>query len=170
MPQYETMVLLSPNLTDETVEESVQNFSNQVTAGGGEVLKVDRWGKKRLAYPVQRQRHGFYYIVTYKSEPAVVQEIERGMRLNEDTYRYMTIRMDAALLRKLERNEQNAKRQAAMAQEGRRGDDDRGDRDRGDRDRGDRDRGERDRGDRGDRDRGDRDRGDRGDRGRRDED
>ena len=104
MRQYETMVLLSPNLTEEAVEESVQNFSNQVTGGGGEVLKVDRWGKKRLAYPIQRQRHGFYYIITYTAESSVVQEIERGLRLNEDAYRYMTVRMDPALLRKLEKN------------------------------------------------------------------
>lgn len=146
MPQYESMVLLSPNLTEETVEESVQNFERQVTAGGGEVLKIDRWGKKRLAYPIARQRHGYYYIVTYNADTSVVQEIERGLRLNEDTFRYMTVRMDPALLRKLEKN---AKQQAAQQQEGRRGDDERGERgDRGERG----ERGERgDRGERGER-------------------
>ncbi len=115
MKQYETMVLLSPELTDETVEEKISGFEKQVTEGGGEVLGVDRWGKKRLAYPINRQRHGIYFIVTYHAEPAVVSNIERDMRIDEQTWRYMTVRMDEALLRKLEKN---AKSAAAREREG----------------------------------------------------
>ena len=108
MRQYETMVLLSPELTDETVEEKISGFEKKVTEGGGEVLNVDRWGKKRLAYPIQRQRHGIYFIVTYHSEPSVVDNIERDMRIDEETWRYMTVRMDEVLLRKLEKNAKSA--------------------------------------------------------------
>ena len=115
MRQYETMVLLSPELTDETVEEKISGFEKKVTEGGGEVLNVDRWGKKRLAYPIQRQRHGIYFIVTYHSEPEVVTGIERDMRIDEETWRYMTVRMDEVLLRKLEKN---AKSAAAREREG----------------------------------------------------
>ncbi len=115
MRQYETMVLLSPELTDETVEEKISGFEKKVTEGGGEVLNVDRWGKKRLAYPIQRQRHGIYFIVTYHSEPEVVTDIERDMRIDEETWRYMTVRMDEVLLRKLEKN---AKSAAAREREG----------------------------------------------------
>ena len=115
MRQYETMVLLSPELTDETVDEKISGFENKVTEGGGEILNVERWGKKRLAYPIQRQRHGIYFIVTYHSEPEVVADIERDMRIDEETWRYMTVRMDEALLRKLEKN---AKSAAAREREG----------------------------------------------------
>lgn len=115
MRQYETMVLLSPELTDETVDEKISGFEKKVTEGGGEVLNVDRWGKKRLAYPINRQRHGIYFIVTYHSEPGVVADIERDMRIDEETWRYMTVRMDEALLRKLEKN---AKSAAAREREG----------------------------------------------------
>jgi small subunit ribosomal protein S6 len=115
MRQYETMVLLSPELTDETVDEKISGFEKKVTEGGGEVLNVDRWGKKRLAYPINRQRHGIYFIVTYHSEPEVVADIERDMRIDEETWRYMTVRMDEALLRKLEKN---AKSAAAREREG----------------------------------------------------
>ncbi len=115
MRQYETMVLLSPELTDETVEEKISGFEKKVTEGGGEVLNVDRWGKKRLAYPINRQRHGIYFIITYHSEPPVVADIERDMRIDEQTWRYMTVRMDDALLRKIEKN---AKSAAAREQEG----------------------------------------------------
>ena len=115
MRQYETIVLLSPELTDETVDEKISGFENKVTEGGGEIVSVDRWGKKRLAYPINRQRHGIYFIVTYHSESAVVADIERDMRIDEQTWRYMTVRMDEALLRKLEKN---AKSAAAREREG----------------------------------------------------
>lgn len=115
MRQYETMVLVSPSLGDEAVEKRIAHFEKQVAEGGGEILKVDRWGKKRLAYPIERQRHGIYYVITYKAEPSTVREIEREMHLNEDTWRHMTVRMDAALLRKLEKN---AKRAAAQQEGG----------------------------------------------------
>ena len=115
MRQYETMVLLSPELTDETVDEKVSGFEKKVTEGGGEILNVERWGKKRLAYPIQRQRHGIYFIVTYHSEAEVVADIEREMRIDEETWRYMTVRMDEVLLRKLEKN---AKSAAAREREG----------------------------------------------------
>ncbi len=108
MRRYETMVLLSPELTDETVEEKISNFEKQVTEGGGEVLNVDRWGKKRLAYPINRQRHGVYFVVTHHSDPGVVANIERGMRIDEQTWRYMTVRLDETLMRKLAKNAKSA--------------------------------------------------------------
>lgn len=126
MLQYETMVLLSSNLTDEAVEESIANFEKQVVEGGGEILNIDRWGKKRLAYPINRQRHGIYFIVTYRAEHSTIQEIERGLRLNEDAWRFMTVRQDPGLLRKLSKN---AARAAAQAEEGKRDGDHRGSRD-----------------------------------------
>ncbi len=112
MRQYETMVMLSPDLEEEGVEERIENFEKQITDSGGEVLDVDRWGKKRLAYPINNQRHGYYFVVTYKSELKIIQEIERQLRLDEDSWRFMTVRMDPSLLRKLEKNaKSNAARQ-----------------------------------------------------------
>ncbi len=104
MRQYETMVLLSPDLEEEGIEERISSFEKQISEGGGEILNVDRWGKKRLAYPINDQRHGNYFVVTYKSEMKIIQEIERQLRLDEDAWRFMTVRMDADLLRKLEKN------------------------------------------------------------------
>lgn len=134
MRQYETMVMLSPDLEEEAVEERIANFEKQITENGGEILDVERWGKKRLAYPINNQRHGIYFVVTYKSEMKTIQEIERQLRLDEDSWRVMTVRQDEALLKKMEIN---AKRAAAAAEyrSSERG----GERDRGgdrDRDRG----------------------------------
>ena len=127
MRQYETMVLLSPDLEEEGVEERIANFEKQITENGGEVLGVDRMGKKRLAYPINNQRHGNYFVVTYKSEMKIIQEIERQLTLDEDSWRYMTVRMDANLLRKLEKN---AKQSAARLENGSDGRDRDRDRDR----------------------------------------
>ena len=115
MRQYETMVMLSPDLEEEGIEERIANFEKQITDNGGEILSVDRMGKKRLAYPINNQRHGNYFVVTYKSELKVIQEIERQLRLDEDSWRFMTVRMDANLLRKLE---VNAKQSAARQENG----------------------------------------------------
>tara|TARA_Y100000294_G_scaffold171152_1_gene184226 strand:+ start:100 stop:519 length:420 start_codon:yes stop_codon:yes gene_type:complete len=104
MRQYETMVLLSPDLGEEAVEERVTKFEKHITDNGGEILSVDRWGKKRLAYEINDQRHGIYFVVTYKSEDAIIKDIERQLRLDEDSWRFMTVRMDDAMLRKLEKN------------------------------------------------------------------
>lgn len=133
MRQYETMVLLSPDLEEEGVEERIGSFEKQISEGGGEILNVDRLGKKRLAYPINDQRHGNYFVITYKSEFKIIQEVERQLRLDEDAWRFMTIRMDADLLRKLEKN-------ANPSPTGQDGDsDDRDKRDRDDRNRDDRD-------------------------------
>lgn len=115
MQQYETMVLLSPELEEEAVEERIKSFESQITENGGEVLDVDRWGKKRLAYAINNQRHGYYFVVTFKSELRIIREIERQLRLDEDAWRFMTVRMDPSLLRKLEKN---AKRSSARQEAG----------------------------------------------------
>ena len=121
MRQYETMVLLSPDLEEEVVEERISSFEKQITDGGGEILNVERWGKKRLAYEVNDQRHGIYFIVTYKSEMAIINEIERQLRLDEDSWRFMTVRMEPSLLKKLEKNAKRAAAQAEYRDSGRDG-------------------------------------------------
>ena len=135
MRQYETMVMLSPDLEEEAVEERIANFEKQITEDGGEILDTERWGKKRLAYPINNQRHGIYFVVTYKSEMKTIQEIERQLRLDEDSWRLMTVRQDEALLKKMAINAKRAAAAAEYRSNERGGDRDR-DRDRG----GDRDR------------------------------
>ncbi len=104
MRQYETMVLLSPDLEEEAVEERIAKFEKHITDNEGEILNVERLGKKRLAYEINDQRHGIYFVVTYKSEDAIIKDIERQLRLDDDSWRFITVRMDEALLRKLEKN------------------------------------------------------------------
>tara|TARA_B100000686_G_scaffold354922_1_gene468222 strand:- start:21941 stop:22294 length:354 start_codon:yes stop_codon:yes gene_type:complete len=103
MRQYETMVLLSPELDEDAVEKKIQGVENHLKENDSEIISVDRLGKKRLAYPINKQRHGTYFVVTYKAEKGVISEMEQSMRLDEETFRYMTIRIEESVLRKIKK-------------------------------------------------------------------
>ena len=124
MRQYETMVLLSPDLEEDAVEERITGFEKYITEKGGEILDIDRMGKKRLAYEINDQRHGIYFVVTYKSEDEIIKELERQLTLDEHSWRHMTVRMDEALLRKIEKNIKSAAARAEARSNGDGRDDD----------------------------------------------
>lgn len=124
MRQYETMVLLSPDLEEDAVEERITGFEKYITEKGGEILDIDRMGKKRLAYEINDQRHGIYFVVTYKSEDEIIKELERQLTLDEHSWRHMTVRMDEALLRKIEKNVKSAQARAEARRNGDGRDDD----------------------------------------------
>jgi small subunit ribosomal protein S6 len=83
MRHYEIMIILDPNLEERTVQPSLDQFLKVVTGGGGKVEKVDIWGKRRLAYPIEKKPEGIYAVVDLTAEPAVVQELDRQLNLNE---------------------------------------------------------------------------------------
>ena len=91
---------------------------------GGEILEVERMGKKRLAYEINDQRHGIYFVVTYKSEDEIIKELERQLTLDENSWRHITVRMDEALLRKIDKNIKSAAARAEARNNGDSRDDD----------------------------------------------
>lgn len=91
---YETIIVLHPELTDEDVEAGVQHIVQLLETHDGEILRVDRSGKRRLAYVVQKQRYGYYNLIHFRATPEVLPELERSYRLNEQVIRYLTLRFD----------------------------------------------------------------------------
>src|SRR6201981_4048375 len=85
MRHYEIMIILDPNLEERTVQPSLDQFLKVVTGGGGKVEKVDIWGKRRLAYQIQKKSEGFYAVVDLTAEPSVVLELERQLNLKGAT-------------------------------------------------------------------------------------
>src|ERR1700722_14447032 len=83
MRHYEIMIILDPNLEERTVQPSLDQFLKVVTGGGGKVEKVDIWGKRRLAYQIEKKPEGIYAVVDLTAEPAAVQELDRQLTLNE---------------------------------------------------------------------------------------
>ena len=87
MRHYEIMIILDPNLEEKTVQPSLDQFMKVVTDGGGKVEKTDIWGKRRLAYPIEKKPEGYYAIVDLTAEPNTVLELDRQLNLNETILR-----------------------------------------------------------------------------------
>jgi len=94
MRAYEVMVILDPDLEERTVAPSLDTFLNVVRQDGGSIEKVDVWGRRRLAYEVDKRTEGIYAVVELKAEPATVKELDRQLSLNESVMRTKVIRPD----------------------------------------------------------------------------
>jgi small subunit ribosomal protein S6 len=92
MRHYEIMIILDPNLEERTVQPSLDQFLKVVTGGGGKVEKVDIWGKRRLAYQIQKKAEGIYAVVDLTADPGVVAELDRQLNLNEAVLRTKVMR------------------------------------------------------------------------------
>ncbi|MCW2622886.1 MAG: small subunit ribosomal protein [Frankiales bacterium] len=94
MRHYELMVILDPDLEERTVAPSLETFLNVIRNGGGTVDKVDIWGRRRLAYEINKKSEGIYAVVDLHAEPALVKELDRQLNLNESVVRTKVIRPD----------------------------------------------------------------------------
>jgi small subunit ribosomal protein S6 len=94
MRHYEIMIILDPNLEERTVQPSLDQFMKVVTDGGGKVEKTDIWGKRRLAYPIEKKPEGYYAVVDVTAEPNIVLELDRQLNLNEGILRTKVTRPD----------------------------------------------------------------------------
>src|ERR1700760_3089374 len=91
---YEVMVILDPNLEERTIAPSLDAFLTVVTKDGGSVDKVDIWGKRRLAYEINKHAEGIYAVIDLQAEPASVLELDRQLNLNESGLRTKVLRPD----------------------------------------------------------------------------
>ena len=92
MRHYEMMIILDPELEERTVAPSLEKFLDVVRKGGGSVDNVDIWGKRRLAFDIDKRSEGIYAVVDMKAEPAVAKELDRQLNLNESVLRTKLIR------------------------------------------------------------------------------
>ena len=97
--QYELMVILDPEIDERTVAPSLDKFLTVITKAGGSIDKVDIWGRRRLAYEIQKKSEGIYTIVNFTADPATTQELERQLRLSESIMRTKVLRADEAVAR-----------------------------------------------------------------------
>ncbi|MEY4476603.1 MAG: hypothetical protein RJA31_107 [Actinomycetota bacterium] len=99
MHPYELMVILNPEVDDRTVQPTLDKFLAVVTAQGGKIDNVDVWGRRRLAYEIQKKNEGVYAVVNFTAEPATTAELERQLRLSESIMRTKVLRADEAVAR-----------------------------------------------------------------------
>ena len=91
MTKYETTFILEPGLDEARVNDEVERVSQWIRDLGAELIEVQRWGKRRLAYEIHRKRDGIYALFLYQGPGSVVKEIERRLRLNEHVMRVLTV-------------------------------------------------------------------------------
>jgi small subunit ribosomal protein S6 len=87
-------VILDPDLEERTIAPSLDKFLGVVRSGGGNVERVDVWGRRRLAYDIDKKSEGIYAVVDLQAEPAVAQELDRQLNLNEAVLRTKLMRPD----------------------------------------------------------------------------
>ena len=98
MRHYEVMVILDPDLEEKTVAPSLETFLNVVRADGGEVTKVDIWGRRRMAYEINKKTEGIYAVINVNANSADVLEVDRQLRLSEAVMRTKVLRADEAVV------------------------------------------------------------------------
>ncbi len=89
MRRYELMLLLRPDLEDDKLQAAVEKVTRAIVNAGGSLSKVSPWGKRRLAYDIQRHREASYFLIHFDIEPSAVREIERGMLISEEILRHL---------------------------------------------------------------------------------
>ena len=111
---YELIFICKPDLPEEEVTAQTQAIQDTIEAGGGKVTKAEQWGKKKLAYKVQKFDHGYYVFFEYAVEEnsALPKEIERRLRVAEPVIKFMTVRIDEELKRA---EKMRAKREKRLA-------------------------------------------------------
>ena len=92
MTHYETILIFHPDLSDEELETHAEAVRDRLTAGGAEISDMERWGKRRLAYNIRRQRYGHYILYRYTAPAKVIRETESHLTISELVLKYLTVR------------------------------------------------------------------------------
>ena len=118
MRQYELMVILDPEIDERQVAPKLDGFLKVITGDGGTIENVDIWGKRRLAYEIQKKNEGIYAVVNFTATSEATQELDRQLKLNEQIMRTKVLRAEEAIAQvaaEKERVEAKAARKAAKA-------------------------------------------------------
>ena len=95
MNKYELALVLSAKLEEEERAAALEKAKSYITRFGGTITNVDEWGKKRLAYEIQKMKEGYYYFIHFESDSTVPSEIEQRMRITDNVIRFLCVRQDA---------------------------------------------------------------------------
>jgi small subunit ribosomal protein S6 len=94
MRRYELMLILRPDVADDKAQAVIDRTTRQLTTGGGQIVKVAPWGRRRLAYQIDRYREGSYHIVLFEAPSDALAELERGLQITEEVLRHLVTRVE----------------------------------------------------------------------------
>jgi len=99
---YEFTYIINGALSDDQIKSNVERVSKYIAERGGEVLEVEEWGTRRLAYPINKKRNGYYVNMYFKASGSLISRLERSLEIDDNMLRYLTLRLDAKMLRHYE--------------------------------------------------------------------
>jgi len=94
MQQYETVIILTPLLSEDVAKEVIAKFKNILTENGAEIIHEDNWGLKKLAYPIEKKTTGFYHLTEFKAPGELIRKLELEYKRDERIMRFLTISLD----------------------------------------------------------------------------
>ena len=109
---YEALFIIKPDVLEEEIDQRLEALKSQLTATGATIDKLEKWGKRRLAYKVDKYREGFYVLIQFTAGPEAVKEFERRLRVSDIVLKLLTVRIDETLKRLEKRKKQRDKRAA----------------------------------------------------------
>lgn len=95
---YETVIIVSASLEDEDIEKILKRYEEFFKNNNVEILEVEKWGRKRMAYHIKKIRTGYYFLIRFRSEGSFIKKFERALQLDEQILRYLTVRLDKKAL------------------------------------------------------------------------
>jgi small subunit ribosomal protein S6 len=102
---YENMVILNAAISDEEAETAITKIKDLITGQGGEVLKVDVWGRRKLSYEIKKQKKGLYVLLFYKAPSATIRKLEEFYRVFDSILKFMVIKLGTKQVRSFEKAE-----------------------------------------------------------------
>jgi small subunit ribosomal protein S6 len=93
MRRYETIFIVRPNIAEDEIDAVINRTNSIIEGDGGTIIKVDKWGLKKLAYLIKKESQGYYVYVDYAGIPASVSEIERLFRIDDKVLKYLTVKL-----------------------------------------------------------------------------
>ena len=94
MPQYESIFIGDPTLTDDELEKLIKSYESLVSDAKGKILNLERWGRRRLAYPIGGREEGIYFLMLIECDASFPRELERRYRINDRILRHLTVRVE----------------------------------------------------------------------------
>jgi small subunit ribosomal protein S6 len=109
---YEALFIIKPDVLEEEIDQRLEALRTQLTGMGATIDKLEKWGKRRLAYKVDKYREGFYVLFQFTAGPETVKEFERRLRVSDIVLKFLTVRIDETLKRLEKRKKERDKRAA----------------------------------------------------------
>lgn len=95
---YESVLIINANLEDEQIEVTLNKVEESIKGNGGEIVDLDKWGRKRLAYPIKKSKTGYYAVIRFIAPTDAIARLERSYKFDDSILRYLTVKLDKKAL------------------------------------------------------------------------